>query len=417
MWGVPSVNILVVCQHYWPEPFAVSDICETLVKRGHTVTVLTGLPNYPEGEVYPGYEGRAKRRQVLNGVDVRRANIIPRKTGFVHRVINYYSFSRRGSKLALDLEFEADVVIAYQLSPVMMASPALAYAKKTGVPVLLYCVDIWPECLVAGGIKRGSLVYNYFKSVSRRIYSSADALAVTSPYFVDYFRNVLDLGDASNALYLPQYAEDIFDSYSGNVPEGYDVSKVNFTFAGNIGAAQSVDTIVYAASLVKSRHDLAFHIVGSGSELESCKKLASRLDVGNVVFHGRKPFEDMPAYYAASDAMIATFANTPLLGYTLPRKIQSYMAAGRPVIAAAVGETKRVVDLSGCGLCCNAEDPEALAKLFVEIAEMPPAKLSEYGVRGRSYFESNFSKEGFFDALEGKLDEMRGTEHGRHAGI
>lgn len=411
------MNILVVCQHYWPEPFVVADMCETLMLRGHEVAVLTGLPNYPEGELYPGYEKPGTHRQVHNGVDIYRAEIVPRKSGVVHRMINYYSFSLHGSRLAKRIDFDADVVLVYQTSPVMMANPALAYAERTGVPVLLYCVDIWPECLVAGGIRQGSLVYNYFKRVSRLIYSRVDALAVTSPFFADYFRDVLRMDSMGDVLYLPQYAEEVFDGGVVDRPEGYDPSKTNLTFAGNVGSAQSVETVVRAASLLKDRSDLAFHIVGSGTELESCEVLAEELDVENVVFHGRKPFEDMPAFYAASDAMIATFANTPLLGYTLPRKMQSYMAAGKPVVAAALGETKRVIDLSGCGLCCGAEDFDALAALFVEISEMSPAELSEYGESGRSYFESKFSKEGFFDVLEGKLDEMKGIKHGRHAGI
>lgn len=411
------MNILVVSQHYWPEPFVVADMCEELVRRGHDVVVLTGLPNYPEGELYPGYNHSDVSRQSHNGVEIYRAKIRPRKSGIVHRMINYYSYSLRGSMLAKTLDFEADVVLAYQTSPVMMVNPALAYARKTSVPVFLYCVDIWPECLVAGGIKQGSLVYNHFKKVSRSIYSQADKLAVTSPLFVDYFRDVLDLETEDDLLHLPQYAEDIFNRETTGYPEGYDSSKVNFTFAGNVGAAQSVETIVGAASILRGREDLAFHIVGSGTELERCRSMATECGASNIVFHGRKPFEEMPAFYAASDAMVATFANEPLLGYTLPRKIQSYMAAGKPVVAAASGETKRIVDLSGCGLCCDAEDSEALAALFVEIAEMSSVKLVEFGRNGRSYFDRSFSKKSFFDALESGLYEMKGKKHGEHAGV
>lgn len=411
------MNILVVCQHYWPEPFAVADVCETLAQRGHRVAVLTGLPNYPEGVLYPGYENPGMRRQNRNGVEIYRVSIVPRKKGMIHRMANYYSFSLNGSKFAKSIDFEADIVLSYQTSPVMMANPALEYAKRTNVPVLLYCVDIWPECLVAGGVKQGSFVYNYFKNVSRAIYSQADVLAVTSPLFADYFYDVLGMDVRNGVFYLPQYAEDIFSGQVGGFPDGYDHAKTNFTFAGNVGAAQSVETIVRAASLLKERNRLAFHIVGSGTELENCRLLAEQLGVKNTVFHGRRPFEEMPAFYAASDAMIATFANEPLLEYTLPRKIQSYMAAGKPVIAAAGGETKRVIDLSNCGLCCAAGDYEALSALFVETAEKPSSELLNFGRNGRRYFEENFSKERFFDALEDKLHEMKGIKHGQHASI
>ena len=153
------MKILVVCQHYKPEPFRVADLCESLAKVGHEVTVITGIPNYPEGKVYAGYENKQKRDETFNGVKIHRCFTIPRKHGVFFRVLNYYSFSLSSRCYLSRLKEEFDVVFVYQLSPVMMASGALTYAKKHQKKVVLYCLDLWPESLIAGGIRKNSFVY------------------------------------------------------------------------------------------------------------------------------------------------------------------------------------------------------------------------------------------------------------------
>lgn len=164
------MRILVVCQYYKPEPFRVADICERWAAQGHTVTVVTGTPNYPEGEIYPGYEGTAHRDEIVNGVRVHRCPIHPRKRGALHRFWNYYSFVFASKRYLSRLEEDFDVVLVNQLSPVMMAEGALQWAKRHGKKTVLYCLDLWPESLSAGGVRPGSLIYRVFWHISRRIY-------------------------------------------------------------------------------------------------------------------------------------------------------------------------------------------------------------------------------------------------------
>lgn len=405
------MRVLMVSQHYWPEPFNVAEVCETLAQRGHEVTALAGTPNYPEGEIYPGYENGQNIRQHRNGVDIIRVSLVPRKHDPVHRVMNYYSFARNGEKLSREVTSDFDAVVSFQTSPVMQARPAVAFAKRTGTPLLHYVVDIWPECLLAGGIKKGSAIYNHYAKVSRGIYAEADRLAVTSPLFVDYLSNLM--GRPVQAALLPQYAEEAFSQDAGAaLPEGYDPSRFNVTFAGNVGAAQSVQTLVRAAALLKGDARFAFHVVGSGSELAACKALAEGLAAENITFHGRHDISEMPAYYAASDAMAATFSSDEMLAWTLPRKIQSYMAAGKPVVAAIGGETERVVKESDCGICCAAEDAEGLAKACRQLADMEARERTEMGERGRAYCELHFSKRRFIETLESELERLKGTKHG-----
>ena len=405
------MRILAVSQYYWPEPFNVAEICEELQSRGHEVTVLTGLPNYPEGELYPGYDSRRDMEEERNGVRVIRVADRPRHTGAVNRTINYYSFAERGKARARMLKERYDVVVAFTISPVMSAAPANEYCRKNGVPLLNYVIDLWPECLLAGGVKRGSLIYRHYKRTSRRIYGCADAYAITSPSFEGYLSDLL--GSEIFATYLPQFAENMFaGGQRQEVPEGYDRKRLNLTFAGNVGSAQSVETLVIAASILGNDPRLLFHVVGDGSELARCKELAARLGASNVTFHGRHDIAEMPSYYGASDAMVATFADMPTLSLTLPRKIQSYMAAGRPVIAAAGGETERVVKDAACGLTSPAEDAEALARACFDFAAMPEVERSEMGARARAYYEEHYSRETFFATLEGCLERTACLRHG-----
>lgn len=406
------MRLLVVTQHYWPEPFNFADICEGLVQRGYDVTVLTGLPNYPEGSIYSGYEQGQNRKQMHNGVKIFRAPLIPRGHNPIQRVMNYYSFPIAATKEAEKLGVGFDAVISLQSSPVMQTRAAINIANRIDAPLLHYVIDIWPECLRTGGIGTDNPVYQHYRRVSKDIYEQADRLAVTSPKFKSYLEDLM--GHEVHCFDLPQYAEDIFiDSADLVRPGGYLEEKVNYTFAGNIGSAQSVDTIICAAAMLRNDDRFIFHIVGSGSELENCEKLAEELEATNVVFHGRHDISEMPSFYAASDAMIATFTDTPILGLTLPRKIQSYMAAGRPVIAASLGETERVISESRCGACCAAEDAEALAIECLRFAYIDPVERELMGRRGREYYNAHYSRDKFFDTLDGELNKLRGSRHGK----
>ena len=411
--GLPKtehpLHILAVSQHYWPEPFAIPDVCEGLVSMGHSVTVLTGLPNYPDGDIYPGYENGQQMNQERNGVHIKRVKLIPRGHQIWNRVLNYYSFSINASRTARQMGEGYDVVLSFQTSPVMMSRPALAYGKKNNVPVLLWCQDLWPESLTVGNIKRGSLVYKIYANVSRNIYAAADTLAVSSRTFTDYYRTELRM-DKVQTVYLPQYAEDVFDE-TAPLREEYDSQKINLTFAGNVGTAQAVNTFVEAGHYLDGDDRFELHVVGSGSEMETLKKYQKEIGATCVTFHGRFPLADMPSFYDSSDAMVATFKNNPILGYTLPRKIISYMAAGRPILGTVVGEARNVIEEARCGLCCNAEDPKGLAEICRQFAAMTPEEREAMGANGRRYYEEHFAKEHFFAVLESELQKLKGTKH------
>lgn len=392
------MKILVICQYYYPEPFRITDICEELVKKGNEVTVVTGIPNYPMGKVYDGYKNKEKRNENINGVEIHRCYTIPRKKGIVNRFLNYYSFSISSSLYINNLKEKYDVVFVNQLSPVMMANAGIKYKRKNCTKLILYCLDLWPESICSGGIRNTSLIYKYFYKVSKKIYSQCDKILVTSKSFKKYFKEKFNVND-SILYYLPQYAESLFN------PE--DCKKINtetvdLLFAGNIGKVQRLDLVIEAANILKEEPKLMFHIVGDGSEYENCLKKIQELNLKNIIMYGRKPIEEMPEFYKKADAMIVTLSGDSIISTTLPGKVQSYMAAGKPIIAMANGEIEGAIEEANCGFCGQANNADELAENIKKFIQCDNKK--ELGNNSYKYYKKNFAKEKILDELINKLE-------------
>ena len=392
------MKILVVCQYYYPEPFRIHEVCEELVKRGNEVTVLTGLPNYPMGIIPDEYKDGKKRLEDMNGVKVIRVNEIPRTKGKVGLAKNYVSFVWSGSLKALSMKKDFDVIMVYQLSPILMAIPAyVAKWFSRTKKIAVYCLDLWPESLVSLNISRESSFFKAIKFVSKRIYNGASIVGYTSAKFEDYFRDELKLKQ-KNYMYIPQFADELFSGIERENHEGF-----NLVFAGNIGEMQSVDTIIKAASMIEDS-DVRWHIVGDGFAYEDCKKLADELGVNDrVTFYGRLPVEEMPRFYKMADVMLVTLSKDKTISYTLPGKVQSYMAAGKPILASADGEIPNLISKAECGMCAEAESAEELAML---VKQMKEANLELMGQKSRAYYDEHFSKEKHIDNIEKMLKEI-----------
>jgi len=229
---------------------------------------------------------------------------------------------------------------------------------------------------------------------------------VTSSMFQDYLESKLDIKDV-NMRHVPQYAEDMFirgDEETSGFASPLGGRMYNFVFAGNVGDVQSVETIVRAANEVRNRTDIGIHIVGDGSKLEACRGLSNELGLTNLVFHGRRPIEDMPGFYRMADAMLVTMKRDEHLSYTLPGKVQSYMAAGRPILGAIDGETSRIIQMSGCGYACEAEDYRDLARLIVRFCD-DDAK-DQMAANALKFYSEHFSKEQFLSTLVEELEKL-----------
>lgn len=390
------MKILLVCQHYYPEPFRVTRIAENLVKDGNDVTVLTGIPNYPEGQYYPGYSKKENREQTINGVHIIRAFEHPRKKGVLHRVWNYYSFPFHGSRIAKKLKERFDCILTIGLSPIMMARPAIAYKKKWGTPILMYEMDLWPESLLAGGIKKGSFVYNHYKKVSARIYSQMDRILVTSEAHIEYIESLIGKKDGRIA-WLPQFADDVLSERSAQKQSS---GPTTFLFAGNIGKAQSCITILEAAKKWRDSNEVRFLFIGSGSELDNLKAYKEENKLDNVIFEGRVPLSEMQKYYDLADAGIVSLTGDEYCKKTVPGKVQSYLKAGLPILSIDSGATSKWINEIGCGFTCPAEDVEGFAKIVERFMSLSMEQKVELSKKSKSFYGNKLTENHFMDRLK-----------------
>lgn len=398
------MKLLLVCQYFYPEQFRVNDICFELAKEGHEITVLTGLPNYPSGIVDKKYKWFKNRKEEINGVKVIRSWLLGRGKGTKRLALNYISFAISSTLNALFLKIDFDLILVYQLSPVTMALPAILLKKLTKKPLILYCHDLWPESIASAGISSDSIIYSTLLKISKWIYKSADQIFTSSKLFEEYFNSTLGIYD--NITYLPVYAEDLFENINSTKKND---DTINLVFAGNIGEMQSVETIIYAANELKENKNIKFHIVGDGSSRKKCEELSNKMKLNNVIFYGHYPITEMPRFYEMADAFLVTLKANKVISYTLPNKVQSYMAAGKPIIGAIDGETQMVINNAQCGLCCPAEDYKGLANNIIKFSKEKEKHII-YGKNAKKYYDNNFSKEIYLKRLNSLLQKIKQSE-------
>lgn len=387
------MKILIISQRYWPEIFRITDIAESLANNCIDVTVLTGLPNYPYGYVLNQYKNHKNRVEEHNAVHIVRCKEIGRRNNVFFRFLNYYSFPHYSKRIIRRIDKDFDVVLINELSPIMAAKPGLIYKKLYGTKVVMYEMDLWPESLLAGGIKKGSLLYNHYKKVSSKIYAKCDKILVSTKEHIGYIK-ALPGCDALNIEYLPQYAETIFEQVKEKKLE-ID-GPINLMFAGNIGKAQSIETIIRAASLLKNEPKYKFHIVGTGSEYDNIVELSKQLNTNNVVFYGQKPLSEMPELYSKMDVMLVTLEDSSYANLTIPGKVQSYLAAGKPIIAAVNGSTADLIKNKNVGYVCSSGDYKKLAQI---ISSIDVEWLKKISLNCKNVYKSLFSKDIFMKKL------------------
>lgn len=394
------MKILIVSQYYYPEQFQINEIAPELARHGHKVTVVCGLPNYPKGEIFEGYENRFEEK--IDGVTVMRCNNVPRGHNPMQLIRNYWSFVKESKKVVRSLPNDFDVVLGYQLSPITSMLAALSYKKKNGAPVLFYTLDIWPVSAEAMLHGKRNPVYWCVKSLSKRIYQSADKILVTSRPFIDYLHRDLGVPEERMA-YLPQHAD------TGMLEKDLHAENngvADFMFAGNLGKGQRVDVIIKAAAVLGARKDYKIHIVGDGRMMQELSQMVK--DNGleeNVVFYGNQKREDMPSFYKMADVLLITLRGNNEVGNTMPGKLQMYMTAGKPILGAINGAAAEVIEEAQCGSCVGSGDCEGLARLM-ETYIATPEDYEYCGKNAREYFRQHFTLEQYMNGLEGELRKL-----------
>jgi len=403
------MKILIVTQYFWPETFRINDLAQGLIERGHRVTVLTGLPNYPGGKFFEGYGYRGPYRQDYGGVDVIRVPLIPRGNGGGFQLaLNYFAFAVSGAVLApLRCRGSFDAILVYEPSPITVGVPAIILRALKRVPLLFWVQDLWPESLSATGAVKSQWVMRLVATLVRFLYRRSDRILIQSRAFS---APIEALGaDASCIRYFPNSAEEIYQpgklkaGLEPGLPPGFRVM-----FAGNIGAAQDFETILAAATLLKQESEIHWLVLGDGRQRAWVAREIEARGL-QATFHllGHYPPEAMPRFFARADAMLVTLRKEPIFALTLPSKVQSYLACAKPIIAAMDGEGARVVTEAGAGVAVPAENPVALADAVLRLARMGLDARQAMGERGRAYFEQHFEREMLLTRLEGWMNELK----------
>lgn len=387
-------HILVISQYFYPEPFRINDMCAEWVKRGYKVTVVTGIPNYPQGKYYEGYSLTNNRTEEWNGVKIIRIPLIARGNNAIGLVCNYMSFVLSGCIWKCLSKIKADYVFTFEVSPMTQALIGVWYAKKHKIPHYLYVQDLWPENVeIVTGIHSSVILKPIGKMVDY-IYKNCDHIFATSPSFVKEIQKRCEKKD--KVTYWPQYAEEFYKPIEKKtIPEIPDDGKFKIIFTGNIGQAQGLEILPKVAD---SLEDVEFVIVGDGRNKENFLEEIRKMQVEDkFIMIDRQPAEKIPEFLACCDAAFVSFMDNELFTKTIPAKLQSYMACGMPIIASASGETKRVVEEAECGLCSQIGDVEGLCKI---IEDMKTMDLEKMGINSREYCIENFEKKKLMDDIK-----------------
>ena len=390
------MHIVVFSMMYAPDDFKINDIVLELIRQGHSVKVVTGLPDYATSHIPGEYRWFRTRHETMVRYAVRRLPILARRHGVLFRMLNYLSYVVSGSIYALFCRKKGtDAILVYETSPIFQAIPALIFKKLAHRPLTLYCCDVWPACVQAWNVSEHSFFYRFSLRASRFIYRRCDTVAVSSRPFIPYLHEVCGV-DKERMPYLPQHAEDLYSDICGVYEED---GCTDFLFAGNIGAVQDVECIIKATARLPGELPFKVHIVGAGSNLNACKQLVEQLSLQNkVVFHGRHPQSQMPCYYKMADCMLLTLRGGDMIGETLPAKAQSYLSVGKPIVGAIDGAGREMIIEADCGEGVPAGDDEALAAAMRRVIEHP-AVYRQKGQNGRRFFEENYTKALFMQRL------------------
>lgn len=395
------MRLLIVTNHFYPESFRVNDIAFDRAQRGDDVTVLTGIPDYPEGHFHKGYSLFKKRVEHVNGVKVVHVPLIPRGDGSkIRMVLNYASsiffFFFYGWYQALFHKYDA--VFVHDTSPAFISLPAVTVSKVQKIPLYHWILDMWPESLTAGGIQGGEF-YTYIHKMMKRIYKRDTEILITShgskPLLVE--RGVT----VEKITYLPNWNDDAISSTDDSVlpplPDGFIIM-----FAGNLGFAQNMENLLAAVNELKEEKDIHWVFVGDGRKKPWMDEYVKENNLEETVhLLGRYPIETMGAFFKKADVMLVALNDVLIFNLVLPAKVQAYMAAGKPILANLCGEGADIVKVANCGWSVPSNEYKVLAAKVREIAKLDKKELAVLGQNARNYYEQNFTRErcmGILDA-------------------
>ena len=387
------MKILVVSQYYYPEQFRINDICKEWVKKGYEVTVVTGIPNYPEGKFFKGYSFFKRRKEIVDGVQIIRLPIIPRGKNTIMLVLNYLSFVVSGFFFSMLTKKEFDKVFTYEVSPITQALLSVWYCKRKKTESILYVMDLWPESIELATGKRNDKVFRIIDKIVNYIYKNTTVILTSSNAFRE---DIIKKGyDSNKIICWPQYAEDFYLENKHKKTEIIEDNKFKIIFTGNIGYAQGLEILLEVGKQIKEKKEkIVFYLVGDGRAKNELKTNVEKKQLNEIIkFIDKKPAEEIPNYIQDCDATFISLKSNKIAEKILPAKLQSYLAAGKPIIGYAKGEVDYIINQSKSGVCYTCQDANELFNIILELKAKNKQELEKYGINARKYFEEHYQKE------------------------
>jgi colanic acid biosynthesis glycosyl transferase WcaI len=403
------VRILIISQYFYPENFRINQLAVALKEQGHELVVLTAQPNYPSGRFFEGHSFFGPSNEHYEGMEVIRVPIFPRGRGKSWQlVLNYLSFVFFATVFGLPrLRGEFDVCVSWCSSPITGAVPAIVNRWLRGTPVAVWVQDLWPETFFAVTKNKSVFLRRGLSALVRWIYQHVDQIWIQSPAYEQSVR--AHGGKESQIELVPNWAEDLYDRDRWASVIADNVPPNSFVFAGNLGRAQGLENLLDAAELLKENQPPAHWIfVGEGSLREwLADEVVKRGLQTQVTLLPRRPAGDMPKILKAAAATLITLGNDQVYAQTIPSKVQSCLAAGRPVLGTLFGEPARVINLANCGPVCAPQDPKTLAKTVKEFLQQPEEDREKLGQNGHAYYKAHFTQTLVVSRISGLLEKMR----------
>ncbi|TXD51445.1 glycosyltransferase family 4 protein [Polaribacter sp. IC063] len=396
------MKILIVSQYFWPENFRINDLALGLQERGNEIHVLTGKPNYPKGNFAEGYSFFKNGNEEYKGIKIFRSNLVPRGSGSgLKLMLNYFSFVFFASIKAFFHREKYDFIFVYEPSPITVGIPAIVLAKKIKIPIYFWVQDLWPESVSAAGQFNNKIVLNILNSLTKWVYKNSKSVLIQSEGFREYIRK--QGVENSKISYYPNSTEALYNVVKPTKEVMELMPKVPFTvlFAGNIGESQDFECIIEAAKILKEKSsEINFVILGNGRKKQFVSNKVKEYGLeSNFHLLGSFPVTKMPCFFACADALLVTLKDEKIFSLTIPSKVQSYLACGKPIIGALNGEGAKVILDSKSGLVASAGDQEQLADKIFELYKLDIQQRGQLGKNARIYFEENFEREKLIDKL------------------
>ena len=389
------MKILLLTQWFDPEPtFKGLAFAKELKRQGHEVQVLTGFPNYPGGKIYDGYKLKLCQREEIEGISILRVPLYPNHdSSALKRIFNYISFAFMAILFGIFATKKADVIYAYH-PPLTVGIAAIFIKFFRRTPIVYDIQDMWPDTLKATGMLNNNKILNVIGSVCKLVYRSVDHIVVLCPGFKKMLIERTVPEHKISIIYNWCDEQGLTQAQPAKVEyQQLMQNRFNIVFAGNMGKAQALDTILDVAKKIQNIQDLQFVFVGGGTETERLKQRLTTENISNTVFIPRMPMAEVGGILKLSNLLLVHLKKDPLFEITVPSKTQAYMAMGKPVLMAVAGDAADLIQRAECGCVATSEDVESIQQAILRIYHLSASEQLQMGLNARNYYLQKLSLE------------------------